>query len=261
MAKKTKVVSIKRPDLQRGWGPALYGLMLMVAATPAVVINHPTIPPLRITQQVSSTDEVAPLREIKKYCLPGEQYSQFDLGLYNKSRAVMMRHSQAATAPRPIPKPAFDIWIASVSRKLSDRTDAMVKATKKATRNLFDLTKRKVSGNGQKMILDHHTANLFVELEHRWGEKLEVRWAYRDYKLNKKVGGKSQSLHLQKKAVDIVHNGWSKAKMRRFVRLAYKLGFRGFGMGRNVIHIDTRGSLTSWNYGGNIYGLAYSMVK
>lgn len=233
----------------------------MVAATPAVVINHPTakIPPLQITQQVSSTDAPAP--KVKNYCLPGEQYSKFDLTLHNRSRAVIQRFSQAATAPRPVPKPNLDRWMSKVSRKLTDRTDAMVDATKKATKKLFDLTKRKVSGNGQRMILDQRTASLFVELERRWGEKLEVRWAYRDPKLNKKVGGKRHSYHIKKKAIDIVHNGWSKKKMRRFVRLAYSLGFRGFGMGGTVIHIDTRGPLTSWNYGGNIYGLAYSMVR
>ena len=260
MAKNIKALASKNRSLQRGWGPALYGLMLMVVATPAVAINHSSVavPPLQITQQVSSAGIV---KVSKKYCLPGENHSNFDLALHNKSRAVMMRFSQVATVPKPIPRPAFDIWIASVSRKVTNRTDEMVKATKKATRNLFDLTKRKVSGNGQRMILENRTAKLFIELERRWGEKLEVRWAYRDSKLNKKVGGKSQSLHLQKKAVDIVHNGWSKTKMRRFVRLAHSLGFRGFGMGRNVIHIDTRGALTSWNYGGNIYGLAYSMVK
>lgn len=122
------------------------------------------------------------------------------------------------------------------------------------------LSNRKVTGNGGRLILEPRTMGMFAELERRWGEKLQVRWAYRDPRLNRKVGGAGRSLHLRRMALDITHAGWNRDKMRRFVQLAYSIGFRGFGMGRSVIHIDTRPNLTSWNYGGNRYGLAYGML-
>jgi hypothetical protein len=122
------------------------------------------------------------------------------------------------------------------------------------------MSSRTVTGNGGRLILEPRTMGMFAELERRWGEKLQVRWAYRDPRLNRKVGGAGRSLHLRKMALDIIHAGWGRDKMRRFVQLAYSIGFRGFGMGRSVIHIDTRPNLTSWNYGGNRYGLAYGML-
>lgn len=133
-----------------------------------------------------------------------------------------------------------------------------VEKKKKSINNLFART---VSGNGGRVVLDLRTAEMFVELERRWGETLNIRWAYRDRRLNREVGGKEKSYHLLKMAVDVRHDGWPKAKMKRFVRLAYSLGFRGFGLGQNVVHIDSRKAFTSWNYGNNPYGLAYSMVK
>lgn len=123
------------------------------------------------------------------------------------------------------------------------------------------LSKRFVSGNGGKLILEPRTAKMFARLERAWGERLQIRWAYRDKKLNRKVGGAAQSFHIKKMAIDVVHNGWSKDQMKRFVRLAYGIGFRGFGLGRSVIHIDTRPTFFSWNYGGNTYGLANRMLK
>ena len=133
------------------------------------------------------------------------------------------------------------------------------KETVTSGRSVF--SKRTVTGNGGKLVLEPRTMRMFQQLEAAWGEKLIVRWAYRDRRLNKRVGGASRSMHLEKKAIDIVHGGWNRFKMQRFVRLAYKIGFRGFGLGRNVIHLDTRPKLASWNYGGNVYGSAVRMVK
>lgn len=154
--------------------------------------------------------------------------------------------------PKPLPKPSTQMPAdppnASEKARLEDKT-------------LVPSKKRTVTGNGGKLILEPRTMRMFQQLEKAWGEKLTVRWAYRSKKLNKRVGGASRSMHLKKQAIDIVHGGWSKAKMARFVRLAYKMGFRGFGLGRNVIHIDTRKGLASWNYGGNRYGTASRMLR
>lgn len=257
---------------RKGWTLAITGVMLMQIVTPAVVINHPeTIPPLLITEQLTAIKEEAPVRPeskriTKNYCLPGEQYGgHFNIADHVKSKAISLRYAEytltmpAKVIPKPRRKPN---WLENVARTTVIETEKFIEATRKAGKKIYsDITRRTVTGNGQRMVLEPKTARLFVELERRWGQRLEVRWAYRDPRLNKKVGGAGKSMHIKKQAIDIVHGGWSKARMRSFVRLAYRLGFRGFGMGRNVIHLDTRPNLTSWNYGGNVYGLAYSMVK
>lgn len=152
----------------------------------------------------------------------------------------------ATTLPKPRPLQY------NITRHISRPTEEIL---------LLLLSKRKVTGNGGKLVLEPKTARMFAKLERAWGERLEVRWAYRDTKLNKRVGGAGKSYHIKKMAIDVVHDGWQKDKMKRFVKLAYSIGFRGFGLGRSVIHIDTRPAFFSWNYGGNTYGLANKMLK
>jgi uncharacterized protein YcbK (DUF882 family) len=247
----------------------------MVSITPGVVIKNaqwyyeePVTTPLRIPPPpVKNTMVPEHLLPLKNYCQIGDIYAEyvFSLAMYKRAKAVSrtsVRTYIPPPPPRPRPRPNRTIrWSENITKKVLEETDRVLRATKKAGRAIIDLTKRKVSGNGQRMVLEPRTARMFLELERQWGEKLNVRWAFRDKSLNRKVGGRPRSYHLSKKAVDIVHGGWSKAKMRRFVRLAYRIGFRGFGMGGNVIHLDTRASFTSWNYGGNRYGLAHSMIR
>lgn len=196
-----------------------------------------------------------PLPDLKLLVVPkklvsfGPHYEPFFSGP-NDFREIRPEFKQEVFLPKPRP----------VIPAREDKKEARAKTNDKPI-TITDYAFRKVTGNGGKLVLEPKTMRMFQQLERAWGEKLTVRWAYRDKKLNRKVGGAGRSMHLQKKALDIVHGGWSKAKMVKFVRLAYKIGFRGFGMGRNVVHIDTRPSLTSWNYGGNRYGLAYRMVR
>jgi hypothetical protein len=159
---------------------------------------------------------------------------------------------------KPKPKPPQSIIIQPAAIDFHEERNIVSPEKPPSLKNLFSRT---VSGNGGRVVLDNRTAKMFIELEKKWGETLHIRWAYRDRKLNRKVGGKDKSYHLLKMALDIRHDGWAKAKMRRFIKVAYSVGFRGFGLGRNVVHIDSRKSFTSWNYGSNPYGLAYSMVK
>lgn len=168
-----------------------------------------------------------------------------------------MQVGTAETVPKPRPKPAHATARDDRPAKERDRYDREAKPRTTVT----SMSGRRVSGNGGRLILEPRTMRMLAELEQRWGERLQIRWAYRDSRLNRKVGGAKKSMHLQRKAVDIVHGGWSRAKMVRFVRLAYSIGFRGFGLGRNVVHIDTRARFTSWNYGGNRYGSAFRMVR
>lgn len=265
--------SVPTSNVDRTWLPAIIGVAVMVAVTPGVVISNaqwyheePVVRPLYIPPPLTPSTMVPEhLLPLKNYCRVGDSYHDyvFSLAMYKRARAVSRTVVKTYTPPppRPRPRPTQKGWPANITEKVLEETDKVLRATKKAGRAIIDLAKRKVTGNGQRMVLEPRTARMFLELERQWGEKLNVRWAFRDKSLNRKVGGRPRSYHLSKKAVDIVHGGWSKAKMRRFVRLAYKIGFRGFGMGGNVIHLDTRANFTSWNYGGNRYGLANSMIR
>lgn len=260
--------------LDKAWLPAIAGITIMLAVTPGAIISNaewyyekPIPKPLYIPPPMSKDNRIPEhLLPLKNHCRVGDSYHDHDFSIdaYNRSKAVSRTQSYLENyvpPPLPRPKPRKPGWTEKVAKKVLEETDKVIEVTKKVGRKISDLTKRRVSGNGQRMVLEPRTARMFLELERQWGERLNVRWAFRDKSLNRKVGGRPRSYHLSKKAVDIVHGGWSKAKMRRFVRLAYKIGFRGFGMGGNVIHLDTRSGFTSWNYGGNRYGLAHSMIR
>ena len=120
---------------------------------------------------------------------------------------------------------------------------------------------RRVTGNGDLLELEPKTLRMFVELEQRWGEQLEIKWAYRSKELNTAIDGAKHSQHIHGKAIDITHNGWSQAKMKKFVRLAYEVGFRGFGLGQTMIHIDSRDELGAWLYPGSPYPSARKLLK
>ena len=143
---------------------------------------------------------------------------------------------------------------------------ATIKVKEKSTLNdlnelVYDMKSRRASGNGQTLHLEPETLLMLAKLEKEWGEQLDIRWAYRGKDLNDKVGGVEHSLHLKGKAVDVVHNGWSKDKMTKFVRLAYDVGFRGFGLGPTIVHLDSRTSLSTWLYPGSPYPLATELLK
>jgi uncharacterized protein YcbK (DUF882 family) len=126
---------------------------------------------------------------------------------------------------------------------------------------LDEMQKRKVTGNGETLQLEERTLHMLVKLEQEWGEQLEIKWGKRDKALNTEIGGRSHSQHLKGKAVDIMHNGWDQAKMRKFIRLAYDVGFRGFGTGKTMIHIDSRDKLGAWLYPGSPYPSARKILR
>ena len=124
-----------------------------------------------------------------------------------------------------------------------------------------EMQNRKVTGNGDTLQLEERTLHMLIKLEQEWGEQLEIKWAKRDKALNDEIGGRSHSQHLKGKAVDIIHNGWDQAKMRKFIRLAYDIGFRGFGTGKTMIHIDSRDKLGAWLYPGSPYPSARKILR
>jgi len=124
-----------------------------------------------------------------------------------------------------------------------------------------EMKQRKVTGNGDLLQLEERTLYMVIKLEQEWGEQLEIKWAKRDARLNHEIGGRTHSQHLHGKAIDITHEGWSQAKMRKFIRLAYEIGFRGFGIGNTMVHIDTRNKLAAWSYPGSIYPSARKILR
>ena len=68
------------------------------------------------------------------------------------------------------------------------------------------------------------------------GVPLVLASAYRCPAHNRKVGGKSGSMHLQGKAADprIIP-----AMRFRMIELAHKLEFSGIGLGKTKLHLDT----------------------
>lgn len=84
-------------------------------------------------------------------------------------------------------------------------------------------------------------------------EKLEalvgpliVTSSYRCPKHNKEVHGEPGSLHMQGLAFDIlVKDGPERLNI---LKTARTLGFGGFGIGKNFIHIDLRKNFAMWTY-------------
>ena len=106
------------------------------------------------------------------------------------------------------------------------------------------------NGNGAVQI-EKRALDRLQALRTEWGEPIILSSAYRDPAYNKQIGGATNSYHVQGQAFDIPVRGWDIDKRRRFVALAYKHGFRGFGgydkNGKaNFIHIDDRGHPGKW---------------
>ena len=106
------------------------------------------------------------------------------------------------------------------------------------------------NGNGAVQI-EHRAANRLQALRTEFDEALTLNSAYRDPAYNASIGSMKGSYHIKGQAFDVKCRGWSKAKIARFVALAYAHKFRGFG-GYNkngkpsFIHIDDRGHPAKW---------------
>lgn len=61
------------------------------------------------------------------------------------------------------------------------------------------------------------------------------------------------SQHFQGRALDLNINGMSNADKLRLVQAGRAAGFRGFGFGSNILHVDT-GPQRAWAYGNGSYG-------
>lgn len=61
------------------------------------------------------------------------------------------------------------------------------------------------------------------------------------------------SQHFQGRALDLNTAGMSDAQKMRLVQAGRAAGFRGFGFGSNILHVDT-GPQRAWAYGNGTYG-------
>ncbi len=82
--------------------------------------------------------------------------------------------------------------------------------------------------------------------------------AYRDTAYNKKVGGSNGSRHRFGDGYDIwcKVGEWTKEQRLALLTNLYAVGFRGFGHGRNNIHVDT-GNKRMWPYPGGVESGVY----
>lgn len=98
-----------------------------------------------------------------------------------------------------------------------------------------------------RLLLVHWpSANALEELRRCWGKPLIINSAYRSLAHNTAVGGARSSLHMKAQAFDIALNEEIRAEFDRFLRMAYEVGFRGFGFYDNFVHVDT-GAQRTWD--------------
>lgn len=94
--------------------------------------------------------------------------------------------------------------------------------------------------------MDEKFLNRLEKFRIEWGKPLVINSGFRCQKHNRSVAGVPGSQHLKGNAADIS----VEAKDRYFfVALAFVHGFRGIGVGKNFVHVDSRIEAPSfWKY-------------
>lgn len=75
---------------------------------------------------------------------------------------------------------------------------------------------------------------------------LIITSSYRCDKHNHEVGGAASSQHLKGKAFDILIG--QDSSRTKLLYAAKKIGFMGYGLGHNFVHIDLRETFCIWEY-------------
>ena len=226
--------------MRMGWKESLILLTLSAACLIAYALKHESI-----REAITAAEESQLQQDIRDHQEPVESPAEPQQA--KAEEPVVEVPAEPPKVEEPKVEPKLEEIKAKPKDELSDLVDQM--------------KERKVSGNGETIQLEPRTLLMLVKLEQEWGEQLDIKWAKRDKALNDEIGGKSHSQHLKGKAVDIMHNGWGQAKMRKFIRLAYDIGFRGIGTGRTMIHIDTRDKFGAWLYPGSPYPSARTILR
>lgn len=229
--------------MRMGWRESLILLTLSAACLIAYALKHESI-----RAAITAGQESQLQQDIQDHQEPEESTVEPVESHQAKLEEPVV---EITAGPAKIEEPKVEPKLEEIKAKPKDELSDLVDQMKE----------RRVSGNGDRLQLEPRTLLMLVKLEQEWGEQLEIKWAKRDKALNTEIGGKSHSQHLKGKAVDIMHNGWGQAKMRKFIRLAYDIGFRGIGTGRTMIHIDTRDKFGAWLYPGSPYPSARTILR
>ena len=81
------------------------------------------------------------------------------------------------------------------------------------------------------------------------GHILIVTSGYRCPSHNSKINGSPTSRHMIGRAADISIAGWDASKLYTFTKAALDNGFKGVGIAKDFVHIDTRESKSKmWVY-------------
>lgn len=82
------------------------------------------------------------------------------------------------------------------------------------------------------------------------GEPIRINSGYRTPSYNKKIGGVSNSQHVQAKAADIVVKSKSPKELAAFIETLISNGtlhFGGMGVYPGFVHVDVRDEKARWN--------------
>ncbi len=93
-------------------------------------------------------------------------------------------------------------------------------------------------------------ANILVSIAQEFGANLTITSAYRSPAYNRKVGGAKNSMHVQRKAVDVVMRGISTSDRARFIEIAINKGISGIGVYNTFTHLDIGGK-RAWGSSGS----------
>lgn len=88
---------------------------------------------------------------------------------------------------------------------------------------------------------------LLEQLRTAWGKAMLPTSGQRCGPWNARMGGAPKSQHLEGRAADFWFQDTN--ELRQFVEAAEKVGFRGLGKGRHLVHLDNRtGEPARWIY-------------
>jgi uncharacterized protein YcbK (DUF882 family) len=87
------------------------------------------------------------------------------------------------------------------------------------------------------------------ELRDTVARPMQINSGYRCEEHNESVGGHRKSRHLLGTGVDCSTLGWSSSNLYLLVKTAQELGFKGIGVAKTYVHLDTRsGRAKMWVY-------------
>lgn len=101
------------------------------------------------------------------------------------------------------------------------------------------------------LILHYETMDALQRLRTMWQAPMRITSGTRCAKHNERVGGAKGSLHMQGRAFDIhMPQSWTGRHTASFLYYATHAQFRGIGLYRTFIHLDT-GPHRTWEEKGN----------